>query len=96
MNLPTGREAYQTGEPWHHLSCHGGKTPAKPHVVRAAPRPVARYGVQGVTPCQTREPRGLLPSGGNFTDMLLSHEQPRAQRARCGVQGYYPYREPLS
>ena len=26
----------------------------------------------------------------------MSHEQPRAQRARCGVQGYYPYREPLS
>ena len=26
----TIRNPHQTGEPWH-LSCHGGKTPAKPH-----------------------------------------------------------------
>ena len=28
---PTSGNPHQTGEPWH-PSCHGGKTPAKPHV----------------------------------------------------------------
>ena len=29
----SGNSPCQTGEPWH-LLCHGGKTPAKPHVPR--------------------------------------------------------------
>ena len=36
---PTDSIPHRTGEPWH-PSCHGGKTPAKLHVVRIAPRPM--------------------------------------------------------
>ena len=43
---------------------------------------------------QAREPRGPSPSGGNFAANLLSLERPRAHRARYGVQGVTPCREP--
>ena len=43
------RKPHQTGEPWH-LSCHGGKTPAKPHVPRAAPRPKGAVWGAGALP----------------------------------------------
>ena len=66
-----------------------------------------------IEPHQTREPRGLSPSGGlnrppnrelcqtgepwhlschggKTPANWLSHEQPRALRARCGVQGIIP------
>ena len=39
---------------------------------------------------QTREPRGLSPSGGKTPANFLSLKQLRALWARCGVQGYYP------
>ena len=43
----TNMKSHQTGEPWH-LSCHGGKTPAKPHVPRVPPRPMgAVWGAGG-------------------------------------------------
>ena len=54
----------------------------------------ALYSLTGETSYQTREPRGPLPSGGNFTAKPLPHDQPRAQRARSGVQGHCPLREP--
>ena len=42
---------HQTGEPWH-LSYHGDKTPAKPHVSSTPLRAYgAQSGVQGGTPC---------------------------------------------
>ena len=44
----------QTGEPWH-LLCHGGKTPAKPHV-REQPARYARRSGCRAKPCQTGEP----------------------------------------
>ena len=47
--MPTGREPHQTGEPWH-LSCHGGNFTAKPHVPRAAPRPLGAVWGAGVLP----------------------------------------------
>ena len=43
---------------------------------------------------QAREPRGPSPSGGNSAANLLSLERPRAHRARYGVQGVTPCREP--
>ena len=43
---------------------------------------------------QTGEPRGPSPSGGNSAANLLSLERPRAHRARYGVQGVTPCREP--
>ena len=43
---------------------------------------------------QTSEPGGLSPSGGNSAAKQLSLEYPRAPRARCGVQGVTPCREP--
>ena len=45
-------------------------------------------------PHQTGEPRGLSPSGGNSAAKPFSLEYPRAPRARCGVQGDTPCREP--
>ena len=45
-------------------------------------------------PHQTGEPRGLSPSGGNSAAKPFSLEYPRAPRARCGVQGVTPCREP--
>ena len=45
----------------------------------------ARSGVQGVTPCQTREPRGLLPSGGSFA--AKSHVPRSAPRPKGAVGG---------
>ena len=45
-------------------------------------------------PHQTGEPRGLSPSGGNSAAKPLSLEYPRAPRARYGVQGDTPCREP--
>ncbi len=56
LHTPINRKSHQTREPWH-LSCHGGKTPAKPYVSLrpCAPTPLRAYGaqsgVQGVTPC---------------------------------------------
>ena len=47
--LPTGRELHQTREP-RGLPPSGGKTPAKPHVPRAAPRPMGAVWGQGVLP----------------------------------------------
>ena len=35
-----------------------------------------------------------MPSGGKFAAKSLSHGQPRALWARCGVQGVTPCREP--
>ena len=43
---------------------------------------------------QAREPRGPSPSGGNSAANLLSLERPRAHRARYGVKGHCPLREP--
>ena len=43
------REPHQTGEPWH-LSCPGGNLTAKPHVPRAAPRPLGAVWGAGVLP----------------------------------------------
>ena len=54
-------------------------------VARQVPRRSVRDGYRELD--QTGEPRGLSPSGGNFTASLLSPEQPRALWARCGVQG---------
>ena len=41
LHTPTNRKLHQTGEPWH-PSCHGGKTPAKPHVSLRPCAPAAR------------------------------------------------------
>ena len=47
LSYPTSTKPHQTGEPWH-LSCHGGKIPAKPHVLRMLPRPMgAVWGAGG-------------------------------------------------
>ena len=45
----TIEEPHQTGEPWH-PSCHGGKTPAKPHVSLHPCAPMARSPGSGVLP----------------------------------------------
>ena len=45
----------------------------------------ARCGVQGVTPCQTGEPRGLSPSGGSFAAKL--HVPRAAPRPTGAVWG---------
>ena len=51
---PIGRKPRQTGEPWH-PSCHGGKTPAKPHVP-LCPLPAfgGQSGVKGHCPLGER------------------------------------------
>ena len=50
----------QTGEPWH-LSCHGGKTPTKPHVALRPCAPKARSpGSRGTAPCAHEIFRKLL------------------------------------
>ena len=56
---------------------------------------MAVFPIQRTTnPHQTREPRGPSPSGGKTPANQLFHEQPSAHRARSGVKGYYPLREP--
>ena len=48
----------------------------------------ARSGVQGVTPCQTREPRGPLPSGGKTPGQAACLPSAlRAYGAQSGVKG---------
>ena len=54
--MPTGREPHQTGEP-RGLSPSGGKLPAKPHVPRAAPRPMGAEWGAGVTAPSPRAAR---------------------------------------
>ena len=55
LSYPTNREPHQTGEPWH-PSCHGGKTPAKPHVSLHPCAPMARsLGSRGTAPCASHE-----------------------------------------
>ena len=81
----SSREPHQTGEPWH-LSCHGGKTPAKPHVP-LCPLPAfgGQSGVKGHCPCevcQTREPRGPSPSGGKTPAKQHVSRVPCAPMAR--------------
>ena len=51
---PNRNAACQTREPWH-LSCHGGKTPAKPHVP-LCPLPAfgGQSGVKGHCPLGER------------------------------------------
>ena len=44
----------------------------------------ARSGVQGVTPCQTREPRGPLPSGGK------TPAKPHVSRVPCAPMARSP------
>ena len=48
----------------------------------SSPAPIGRGVGCRVSPCQTREPRGLSPSGGNSAANLLSHERPCAPAAR--------------
>ncbi len=43
------RNPYQTGEPWH-PSCHGGKTPVKPHVTLRPCAHSAQRWVHGFSP----------------------------------------------
>ena len=50
----------------------------------------AQSGVQGYYPCQTRAPRGLSPSSGNFTAKPHVSRAHCAQRAQCGVKGQCP------
>ena len=61
----TIRNPHQTGEPWH-LSCHGGKTPAKLHVPRAAPRPMGAVWGAGGHPLLYGEGFVLAEEGGVF------------------------------
>ena len=65
LNRPLVREPHQTGEPWH-LSCHGGKTPAKLHVPRAVPRPTGAVWGAGVLPLLDGEGFVFAEKGGVF------------------------------
>ena len=56
---------HQTGEPWH-LSCHGSKAPAKPHVPLRPCAPTARSpGCRGSPPASAP---GAFPDGGDKGD----------------------------
>ena len=83
MQLAGGE--HQTREPWH-PSCHGGNPPAKPHVPRAAPRPMARSGVQGYYPC----PQGLSPSGGKNRPTGMPTSSPAPYGRGVGSRGTAP------
>ena len=91
LRYTSGREPHQTGEPWH-LSCHGGKTPAKLHVSRAAPRPMgAEWGAGGHPPCQTGEPWHLSCHGGKTpASRHVSRAAPRPMGAEWGAGGHPP------
>ena len=54
FSIQLARKPHQTGEPWH-PSCHGGKTPAKPHVP-LCPLPAfgGQSGVKGHCPLGER------------------------------------------
>ena len=81
---PASREACRRAAVASQPSC---MSPEQPRALWA------RCGVQGVTPCQTREPRGLSPSGGSFAAKPhVPRAALRAQGAQSGVQGYYPCR----
>ena len=60
------------------------------HEPRGPPPSGGLYQPTGRKLHQTGEPWHLPCHGGNTAANLLSLEQPRAQRARSGVQGYYP------
>ena len=48
------RKLHQTREPWH-LSCHGGKIPANPHVLlHPCAAPPRSSGSRGTAPCASR------------------------------------------
>ena len=59
-----------------------------------ASREACRRAPTGGKSHQTREPRGLSPSGGSFTANRHVSLRPCAQSAQSGVKGYYPLREP--
>ena len=91
--MPIGREPHRTREP-RGLSPSGGKTPAKPHVFRAAPRPLARCGVKGGE-------RKRVPSGHNRRRRLATgSRQPKrgfdtaVSKTTIEVAGHCPLCEP--
>ena len=65
---------------------HTGFIVSFPHAIQHA----------AFSPCQTGEPWHPSCHGGNSAAKSLSLKQPRALRARCGVQGYYPCPRGLS
>ena len=66
--------------------CRAAVTPQPTGFPSSSPALYGRgMGCRGTTPA--REPRGPSPSGGNSAANPLSHEQPRALWARCGVKG---------
>ena len=79
---------HQTGEPWH-LSCHGGKTPAKLHVTLFPCAPAQRR-VQGFSPARPAS-RGTCCATAVKPGQAACRSTPlRAKGAQPGVKGHCP------
>ena len=86
----TNRTPHQTREP-RGLSPSGGNFTAKPHVSRAPCAPMARSpGCRGTTPARPASREACRRAAVTSRPSHMSPEQPRAQRAQCGVKGQCP------
>ena len=86
----TNRTSHQTREP-RGLSPSGGNFTAKPHVSRAPCAPMARSpGCRGTTPARPASREACRRAAVTSRPSRMSPEQPRAQRAQCGVKGQCP------
>ena len=57
----------------------------------SSPAPYGRgVGCRGTTPARPASREARCRAAVSLRPSRMSREQPRAQRARCGVQGYYP------